>query len=298
MMQAAATQGDAQAAFICATIAGQADDSDERWQRALDYLASSAQSGFAPAAELLQLLGARDASQHAAAARAIVAGQQRAVGATTWQHQSPRIAVCPGFATPAECAWLMHRAQARLKPAQVYDPATGRGAHHDGMRTNSDTSFDIIESDLALIMLRARAAAVTGCAIIDMEPAMVLHYRPGQYFAPHFDWLDPKSPGMARDIAEKGQRRMTFLLYLNDNYEGGDTEFPDLDWRYRGQTGDALFFWNVDGEGLPDMRTRHAGTAPTQGEKWVLSQWIRDMPKAGRNAPPGSAFTPHGRRNA
>src|ERR1700760_1506226 len=32
MMHAAAMRGDAQAAFICAAIAGQADDSDARWQ--------------------------------------------------------------------------------------------------------------------------------------------------------------------------------------------------------------------------------------------------------------------------
>ena len=279
MMHAAAMKGDAQAAFICAAIAGQADDSDARWLRALQYLALSAQGGLPEARALLGLLGADDESRHAAAAQAILAAEQRAIAAVQMQPLGPRIGICPGFATPAECDWLMQRAAARLAPAQVYDPATGQGARHEGQRTNSDASFDMVQSDLALVMLRARIAAVTRSVVTAMEPAMVLNYRPGQYFAPHFDWLDPGSTGMARDIAEKGQRAVTVLVYLNDDYDGGETEFPDLDWRYRGRKGDALFFWNVDTHGAPDRRTRHAGTAPTRGEKWVLSQWIRQPPQ-------------------
>jgi hypothetical protein len=49
-----------------------------------------------------------------------------------------------------------------------------------------------------------------------------------------------------------------------------------LKWRYRGRKGDAIFFWNVDPSGAPDKRTYHAGLAPTRGEKWLLSQWIRE----------------------
>ena len=37
----------------------------------------------------------------------------------------------------------------------------------------------------------------------------------------------------------------------------------------------ALVFWNVDENGVPDQLTLHTGTAPTRGEKWLFSQWIR-----------------------
>jgi hypothetical protein len=26
---------------------------------------------------------------------------------------------------------------------------------------------------------------------------------------------------------------------------------------------------------MPDVKTLHAGLAPTRGEKWLLSQWMR-----------------------
>jgi prolyl 4-hydroxylase len=78
------------------------------------------------------------------------------------------------------------------------------------------------------------------------------------------------------ELAVLGQRIVTCLVYLNDGFEGGETEFPAIDWRYRGKPGDSLIFNNVTPQGLPDMASLHAGLPPTRGEKWVLSQWVRD----------------------
>ena len=103
----------------------------------------------------------------------------------------------------------------------------------------------------------------------------MLHYAPGQEFKPHFDFLDPDIPSDADEIARRGQRNMTLLVYLNDDYTGGETEFPVLGLRYKGRKGDALLFRNLDSAGAPDRRMLHAGLTPVTGEKWLLSQWTR-----------------------
>jgi hypothetical protein len=103
----------------------------------------------------------------------------------------------------------------------------------------------------------------------------------GQEFLPHFDFLDTAKPGYAKDVAEHGQRVLTFLLCLNDDYEGGETEFPLLGKRWKGQKGSALFFWNVEPNGMPDRRTGHAGLPPTRGR--LLSQWCAAR-RGGRRA--------------
>jgi hypothetical protein len=131
------------------------------------------------------------------------------------------------------------------------------------------------DSDFVLLFLRARMAKITELPVDAMEAPAILHYLPGQEFLPHFDFLDTSSPGYAKDVAERGQRVLTFLLCLNDGYEGGETEFPVLGKRWKGRKGSALFFWNVEPDGMPDRRTAHAGLPPTRGEKWLLSQWIR-----------------------
>ncbi len=109
----------------------------------------------------------------------------------------------------------------------------------------------------------------------DSAAKAVLHYSPGQQFEPHYDFLDLDIPGYASDVAENGQRVATFLLYLNDDYQGGETDFPKLGFRHKGRKGDALLFWSVASSGDPDTRTLHAGRPPASGEKWVFSQWLR-----------------------
>jgi hypothetical protein len=198
-----------------------------------------------------------------------------ALAASHTRFETPRIGTCEKFASPAECDWLMARAATRLTDAELYDPAGDGGFRNDALRNNRDAGFNMVQSDLVLVQLQARIAALMGLDVQEMEPAMVLQYAPGQYFAPHCDGLDPSFAPQAREIARNGQRVATLLIYLNDDYQAGDTDFPDLGRRFKGARGDALWFWNVDGAGSLDPRTRHAGLAPSGGEKWLLSQWIR-----------------------
>ena len=101
---------------------------------------------------------------------------------------------------------------------------------------------------------------------VAFEPPQVMRYGVGEEFVPHFDFMDEKSPGFRDEIASQGQRIAAFLIYLNEEFEGGETEFPELGLRHRGGRGDALVFRNLDAAGQPDRRTLHAGLAPTAGE--------------------------------
>jgi prolyl 4-hydroxylase len=68
---------------------------------------------------------------------------------------------------------------------------------------------------------------------------------------------------------------LTFLVYLDDDYEGGETAFPALGISFRGQIGDGLMFRNAARDGTPDQRAIHAGLPVTQGVKHIASRWIR-----------------------
>ena len=183
------------------------------------------------------------------------------------------------MAEPELCDWLIARARPKLAPAGIYDQETG-GQRVDEVRSNSACYFPWAESDLLLLALRARMASVAELPVYAMESTAILHYSAGQEFLPHCDFLDVSQPGHAKDVAQRGQRVLTFLISLNEGYEGGETEFPVLGKRWKGRKGSGLFFWNVEPDGTPDRRTRHAGLPPTRGEKWLLSQWIRGQPGA------------------
>jgi hypothetical protein len=185
------------------------------------------------------------------------------------------VAIVEGLASPEVCDWLIERARAGLAPARVYDHDTG-GPVHEGVRTNSERFFPFGDRDLIFNFVRLRIAHATGLPVRNMEAPTILHYVTGQHFLAHHDYLDPRAPGPAQEIARRGQRVLTLLLCLNDDYDGGETEFPLLGKRFKGRKGNALFFWNVGPDGGIDERTLHAGLSPTRGEKWLLSQWIRE----------------------
>jgi prolyl 4-hydroxylase len=63
---------------------------------------------------------------------------------------------------------------------------------------------------------------------------------------------------------------------LNDDYEGGETDFPELNLRYHGGKRGALFFTNALPNGEADLRMVHAGLPPKDNEKWLFSQFVRN----------------------
>jgi hypothetical protein len=265
MMRSAAEKGDAEAAYVCGMLAAQDGQLEGRFDIARKCLEIAAERGWDLARKQLEFLGSDFPSAGALAGASAVRGASLV----------SRVGTIEGFASPTICDWLIERARPRLQRARVYDQVTGEGRTEDA-RSNSSIAFGIAQSDLVLMALRARIAATAGLPLSSLEAPAVLHYAPGEQFAPHFDFLDPAVPGYAKDIAEHGQRVATFLLYLNDDFEGGETDFPQSGYRCKGRKGDALLFWNVTPDGEPDMQTLHAGLPTKTGEKWLLSQWLRE----------------------
>lgn len=192
----------------------------------------------------------------------------------------PVILAVPDFLPPALCDWLIDQAREETRPALVYDPDTGEGLR-DGIRTNSASQIGLERMTVTLALVRERIARIAGLPVPGLEWTQVLHYGVGQTFDWHVDWLNPDEPGYAADLASRGQRIATLLVYLNDDYEGGETAFEAGGLRHRGKKGDALMWANTLPQGGVDPRTRHAGLPPTAGEKWVLSQWLRGRAPTG-----------------
>ena len=194
--------------------------------------------------------------------------------------EGPAILAIERFLPDAICDWLRMRAGAMTEPALVYDPDTG-GGRRESVRTNAAARFELDGMDVVLAMVRERIARTAGLPVPGLEWTQVLHYGVGQTFGWHVDWLDPALPGYAADLKTRGQRIATCLVFLNHDFEGGETAFEAGDLRHRGRKGDALLWANTLPDGSIDRRTRHAGLPPTQGEKWVLSQWLRGRAPTG-----------------
>ena len=192
-------------------------------------------------------------------------------------HGDPLLRSYPQFIEPDISRWIIQRAKGRLTRALVYDAAVGRTTEH-ATRTNTSVSFNFLDTDFICALVQSRMAACLGLPFRHFEAMTVLHYDVGEQNAEHFDFVDPNVPDYERHIRERGQRVVTFLVYLNDDYAGGETEFPRLGIRHRGCGGEGFFFVNAFADGRPDPRTLHAGRAPSSGEKWIVSQFIKNQP--------------------
>lgn len=267
------------------------------WSKALDRLLQAAEQGSLSARR--QLLVFADPDEGGAPPPSPAQGYWKEVRASI--DPKAVVSACPGqtavdrpfvgvmqkFAGCAECRWLIDSAGQRLGPSTVYDFSSG-ALRPDPRRTSRAAMFTFDRVDLVIEAIRARISATLGLPLTRFEVAQVLHYGPGQEFQPHHDYFDPAAEGFEEEISTRGQRVATFLIYLNDDFTGGETRFPLLGFDYRGATGDAIAFASVDPDGRPNPRTLHAGLPPASGEKWLFSQWIRDRA-------PGLAAAQNGR---
>lgn len=194
-------------------------------------------------------------------------------------HTAPRVFTVENFISKPVCNWLVKQARKNLQRATVQLAAKSGAAAVDNARSNSVAGSHPLQPDLVMQLVNQKIAATIGVPVAHQETTNILHYARGEQYIPHFDFFtEAEEAGFAHELRTIGQRICTFLIYLNDGYEGGETNFPRLDWRFKGKLGDALIFWNLSADGQRELLSLHAGLPVTKGEKWLLSKWVRQRP--------------------
>lgn len=239
-------------AFVAGGVGGPAD-----WPLACSLLASQAEVD-ADAAEELALVNGMELTSDGAPTR---------LPEEEILSEAPRVSALRDLFSAEECRFLIARARPRLGPSMIVHPQTGQQVP-DPIRTSAAMAFPFVDESPAVRALNRRIAAATGTEPAQGEPLHVLRYCPGQEYKSHVDAL----AGVAN------QRIVTVLIYLNDDYEGGETRFDRTGLTFRGAQGDALIFHNVDAAGRADLLTQHSGLPVNAGEKLIASRWIRARP--------------------
>ncbi len=165
----------------------------------------------------------------------------------------PRVFTVADVLDAAECtAWIEH-AERRGFGAPVVDLAGGPRLVPD-LRNNAR----LVHDDPTLAAeLWGRVSSVIPAGDDWMAVALsarfkFYRYHPGEYFGPHSDGRVAGPPG---DVS-----RLTMVVYLNDDYIGGETCFQ-RQITVRPKTGTALFFRH---------EIVHEGVEVRRGVKYVL----------------------------
>jgi prolyl 4-hydroxylase len=99
---------------------------------------------------------------------------------------------------------------------------------------------------------------------LDIECFQFLKYELGGEFKPHFDSVGGGNPN---------DRLFTCILYLNDNYKGGETILHRHKKVFKPKAG-KLIMWKNLLSGKSNPHSMHSGAPVTEGVKYILVMWI------------------------
>jgi prolyl 4-hydroxylase len=189
-------------------------------------------------------------------------------------RESPLIRRFPAVIPPLVLDALIELAAPLVRRSEIVDARTGE-VRADPMRTSSHVTFSPRQHDHVLEAIEQCISRISGLPALNGEFVQILRYRIGEEFKPHVDYFNETGDAAYRSLADGGQRAQTVLMYLNEGYAGGSTAFPKLQLTIQGRRGDMLHFHNLAADGLGHRDSLHAGMPVTDGEKWLLSKWIR-----------------------
>jgi predicted 2-oxoglutarate/Fe(II)-dependent dioxygenase YbiX len=170
------------------------------------------------------------------------------------QLSGDRLFVIHDFLSPEECQRFIARSEEAGFGDAPITTSMGFVMRKD-IRNNERVMLD----DPALaaeLFERARPLLVRewfGWELVDFnERWRYYRYDPGQAFAPHFDGYYERPTGE--------RSHFTFMIYLNDDFEGGETVFQQV-FGVTPERGMALVFYH---------KQLHEGAPVVRGRKYVL----------------------------
>ena len=176
-------------------------------------------------------------------------------------YQKPR--VIPNFISDEEIEHIKKEAESRFSTSTIDENKT-----IDKTQRDSDTAWLDLE-DPIVNRVAERCVSLTDRPLKNCEKLQVLRYGSGGFYNPHQDTFSDT----------KGNKRMyTIILALNDDYEDGETIFPNLRKKYKLKKGDALFFHTLDNYELMTSKALHGGLPVKSGEKWICNLWVHKYP--------------------
>lgn len=137
-------------------------------------------------------------------------------------------------------------------------------------RTNE--SYFINRNSIELENIRHLIESSLNININDFENPVVQKYSVNQYYLDHFDGTN----SITSTVKIKNYRRNTMLLYLNDDFTGGETFFNELNLSIKPKQGSLLIFQNCfNGTNYIHPLSKHSSQKILSGEKWIISFWTK-----------------------
>lgn len=180
------------------------------------------------------------------------------------------IFVVDNFLNKQECEKIVELIKQKLAPSTI----TNKSEEDTAFRTSKTCSLSEIENSLIKDVDR-RICQYLGINPSYSEKIQGQHYEIGEEFKAHTDYFEINE--LEEFGATQGQRTWTFMIYLNDSQEGGETLFKNLDVSFNPQKGQAVIWCSLYPNGCPNPDTIHQSKPVLEGEKTIITKWFRSQ---------------------
>jgi prolyl 4-hydroxylase len=173
------------------------------------------------------------------------------------------------FLSAKECARIVALCSHHLRPSTVaYLTADTQ------FRTSSTADLCHLKSPVAS-SIDDKICRTLGIRASYSEGIQAQRYGVGQQFKAHCDFFPPDTQTYQKFAGLRGNRTWTFMVYLNEDMEGGATRFTELNHAFQPKLGMAVIWNNLLADGSPNHLTLHAGEPVTRGQKIIITTWFR-----------------------
>ena len=174
----------------------------------------------------------------------------------------------PNFLTRTECEKITDTIKSKLRPSTI----ANKDEPDEKFRTSSTCDLGIID-DIFIEEIDQRICKTLGINVAYSEIMQGQYYTENQEFKSHTDYFE--GDAFEEFASDEGQRTYTFMVYLNDVDEGGETDFVKLDKKIQPQQGMAVVWNNLNPDGSINPNTMHHAHPVVSGHKSIITKWFR-----------------------
>lgn len=149
------------------------------------------------------------------------------------------------------------------------------GQHSQVVENRTSYTSSLHENKHPLIIkVNDRMSEILNIPKTKTETLQGQRYEVGQQFKDHFDFFEGKN--VKTYVEKQGNRSYTFMIYLNEDLEGGETEFEKINIKFKPKIGMAVIWKNLNSDGTGNRLALHAGRPVLKGKKYILTRWFRE----------------------
>lgn len=172
--------------------------------------------------------------------------------------------------TPQEAKYIMKYAADKFAVSQLV------GDFEDKSVRDSETCW-IKKSDKIVGDIIKRICKIVDKPVEHAEDLQVVKYKENGMYRPHHDACCDENEQCTEFLKRGGQRIRTVVIYLTDDFDGGETNFPTLNKKYKPPKHSGILFYPLDTQCKTcHPKALHEGSPVTRGIKMICNVWIRE----------------------